>query len=188
MAGLIERSDSFHTSRSQGPAAGAPLGVTGAQLRRCMGEFATGVTVVTTMDSGGRPVGVTANAVTSLSLDPPLITVFFANTSQTLASVLARGEFAVNILAAAQGEVSKAFAVSGAAAAWGTCDLRPDPDGLPLIAGCLSWLKCSVSAVLPGGDHKIIVGLVGRAEYSGAQEPPLIFARGGYRTYSGDSG
>ena len=175
MARPAERSVTEHTS-------GTGRLVTGAQLRRCMGEFATGVAVITTLNEDGAPVGTTANAVTSLSLDPPLVAVFFSNSSNTLAKVLDCREFAVNILAAGQGEVSKAFAVSGSASAWATCSLRPDPEGFPLIDGCLSWLMCSVSAVHPGGDHKIVVGLVERAEHGGAQEPPLIFARGAYRT------
>src|SRR5579862_2063887 len=92
--------------------------VPAAEFRAAMGHFATGVTVVTSVDADGAPVGTTANAVTSLSLDPPLILVCFDLTSVTLAAIRARGAFAVNVLAAEQEHLSSGFARRGLAAAW----------------------------------------------------------------------
>src|SRR3984957_9944612 len=92
--------------------------VTAAELRLAMGHFATGVTVVTSVAADGQPVGTTANAVSSLSLDPPLLLVCFDRSSQTLEAVRAHGAFAVNVLAAPQQNLSANFARRGLAAVW----------------------------------------------------------------------
>jgi len=84
--------------------------VSAADFRHAIGHFATGVTVVTSVGIDGQPVGTTANAVSSLSLDPPLILVCFDRSSQTLEAVLAHGAFAVNVLGARQQHLSANFA------------------------------------------------------------------------------
>src|SRR5277367_5663858 len=84
----------------------ANAGVSPAELRDAMGCFATGVTVITSVDAGGEPVGTTANAVTSLSLDPPLILVCFDRSSRTLEALAGHGAFAVNVLGARQQHLS----------------------------------------------------------------------------------
>jgi flavin reductase (DIM6/NTAB) family NADH-FMN oxidoreductase RutF len=81
-----------------------------AEFREAMGHFATGVTVVTSVDADGEPVGTTANAVTSLSLDPPLVLVCFDLGSQTLRAIRGHGAFVVNVLAAPQQHLSRNFA------------------------------------------------------------------------------
>ena len=103
--------------------------VTPAAFRHAMGQFATGVTVVTSVDPDGRPVGTTANAVSSLSLDPPLLLVCFDRSSQTLAAIGTHGAFAVNILAAPQEELSANFARRGLAAVWNGVSHRPGLTG-----------------------------------------------------------
>lgn len=151
------------------------------QLRSCMAEFPTGVTVVTTIDGDGVARGSTLNAVTSLSLQPPLLTAFFAETSATFAAITRAGVFAVNILGAAQAEVARAFAVKDDPTAWDSCTVTEGPMGMPLIDGCVSWLACRVENCLPGGDHQIVVGQViatGRPDGFG---DPLIFHRGELR-------
>src|ERR1700735_2873973 len=92
--------------------------VSAADFRHAIGHFATGVTVVTTVDADGQPAGTTAHAVSSLSLDPPLILVCFDRSSKTLESVQAHGAFAVNVLGARQQHLSANFARRGLAAAW----------------------------------------------------------------------
>jgi len=151
------------------------------QLRACMAEFPTGVTVVTTVGGDGDRRGATANAVTSLSLEPPLLTVYFAQASATFASIRQSGVFAVNILGAAQADLARAFAVRNDPTAWDLCEVSDGPLGMPLLDGCVSWLVCRVEDCLPGGDHQIVVGEVvatGRASDGGE---PLIFHRGGFR-------
>ena len=86
------------------------------EFRNAMSHFATGVTVVTSVGADGTPVGTTANAVTSLSLDPPLILVCFDLASVTLAAIREHGAFAVNVLAAEQEHLSSGFARRASAA------------------------------------------------------------------------
>src|SRR5438034_123010 len=92
--------------------------VPAAEFRDAMGHFATGVTVITSVGADGAPVGTTANAVTSLSLDPPLILVCFELASLTLRAIRGHGAFVVNVLAAGQEQLSAGFARRGPAAAW----------------------------------------------------------------------
>ena len=154
--------------------------VSAAELRHAMGHFATGVTVVTSVGPDGLPVGTTANAVSSLSLDPPLVLVCFDRASQTLAAICAHGAFAVNVLSAPQRELSANFARRGLAAAWDGVRHRPGLTGSPRLHGVLSILDCTVEHRLPGGDHEIVVGRVRTVETSDAGASPLLFWRGRY--------
>src|ERR1700723_4585114 len=92
--------------------------VSASEFRQAMGHFATGVTVVTSIGDDGEPVGTTASAVTSLSLDPPLVLVCFDRTSMTLRAIRGHGAFVVNVLAAPQERLSANFARRGLAAVW----------------------------------------------------------------------
>jgi flavin reductase (DIM6/NTAB) family NADH-FMN oxidoreductase RutF len=155
-------------------------GISAAELRDVMGHFATGVTVVTSVDAEGKPVGTTANAVTSLSLDPPLVIVCFDLGSLTLRAVRGHGAFVVNVLAAPQLHLSRNFARRGLAAAWDGVRHRRGPTGSPRLEDVLAVLECTVEHALPGGDHKIIVGRVRHAETSANPNGPLVFFRGSY--------
>lgn len=143
-----------------------------------MGTFATGVTVVTTMSNVG-PVGMTANAVGSLSLEPMLVMVGFDLRSRTLAAVRQSARFAVNVLASDQENVSRIFASKRAEAdKFAACpyaELWP----VPILEGTLAWLRCKLTAVYPGGDHVIVVGNV--LEMGGDGGEPLLFYNGHYR-------
>ena len=156
------------------------VGVSAAELRDTMGHFATGVTVVTSVDAEGKPVGTTANAVTSLSLDPPLVIVCFDLGSLTLRAVRGHGAFVVNVLAAPQLHLSRNFARRGLAAAWDGVRHRRGPTGSPRLEDVLAVLECTVEHALPGGDHEIIVGRVRHAETSANPNGPLVFFRGSY--------
>jgi flavin reductase (DIM6/NTAB) family NADH-FMN oxidoreductase RutF len=153
--------------------------VSAAEFRQAMGHFATGVTVVTSVAADGSPVGTTANAVTSLSLDPPLVLVCFDQTSLTLAAIRAHGAFAVNVLAEPQRNLSANFARRGFAAAWHDVRHRPGRTGSPHLHGVLTVLDCTVETRLPGGDHEIIIGRVGGVEVA-ADGVPLVYWRGRY--------
>jgi len=154
--------------------------VPAADFRHAMGHFATGVTVVTSIDETGQPVGTTANAVSSLSLDPPLVLVCFDRSSQTLRAVRGHGAFAVNVLAAPQRHLSANFARRGLAAVWDEVAHRPGPTGSPRLDGVLAALECTVEHYLPGGDHEIVVGRVREVETSDGDAAPLVFWRGSY--------
>jgi flavin reductase (DIM6/NTAB) family NADH-FMN oxidoreductase RutF len=127
--------------------------ITPAALRHAMGHFATGITVITSVGADGRPVGTTANAVSSLSLDPPLLLACFDRSSLTLAAIAAHRAFAVNILAAPQEELSANFARRGPAADWDDVPHRPGLTGSPWLHGVLATLECTVEHRLPVGDH-----------------------------------
>jgi flavin reductase (DIM6/NTAB) family NADH-FMN oxidoreductase RutF len=159
--------------------------VTAAELRLAMGHFATGVTVITSVGADGHPVGTTANAVSSLSLDPPLLLVCFDRSSQTLEAVGAHGAFAVNVLAAPQQELSANFARRGLAAAWDGVRHRPGLTRSPRLHDVLATLECTVEHRFPGGDHEIVIGRVLAAETGDTESPPLLFWRGRYASLEG---
>ncbi len=158
---------------------------TEAEFRDAMGHFATGVTVVTSIDDDGKPVGTTASAVTSLSLDPPLVIVCFDLGSLTLRAIRGHGAFAVNVLAAPQQHLSRNFARRGLTAAWDGVQHRRGPTGSPRLEDVLATLECTVEHALPGGDHEIIVGRVRHAETSANPDGPLLFFRGTYASLTG---
>jgi flavin reductase (DIM6/NTAB) family NADH-FMN oxidoreductase RutF len=166
---------------STSPADAPEIAVDAHRLRRTMGHFATGVAVVTSLDTAGEPVGTTANAISSLSLEPPLVLVCLARTSNTLRAVRAHGAFGISILAAGHSEVSGDFARSGAAPrAWELLDRRQGATGSPCLPGALAWLDCALERLIPGGDHEIAIGRVLELESAEHDEPPLLFYRGEY--------
>jgi flavin reductase (DIM6/NTAB) family NADH-FMN oxidoreductase RutF len=154
--------------------------VSASEFRQAMGHFATGVTVVTSIGDDGEPVGTTASAVTSVSLDPPLVLVCFDRASLTLQAIRSHGAFVVNVLAAPQKQLSANFARRGLAAAWDAVRHRPGPTGSPRLHGVLAALECTVENRLPGGDHEIVVGRVQDVEISNDSAGPLLYWRGSY--------
>jgi len=149
------------------------------QFRDVMGHFATGVTVVTASGPDG-PVGMTANAVCSLSLDPLLALVCFANGARTLRVVRETQRFGVNVLAAGQEDLAHLFA-SKLPEAEKFADVQHTVhNGIPVIEGTLAWVGCTLERLVPGGDHTIGLGAVTAAEKASEREP-LIWYRGGYR-------
>lgn len=160
-------------------------GVTATQFREAMGHFATGVTVVTSVAAGGEPVGTTANAVSSLSLDPPLVLVCFDRASLTLTAIRQHGAFMVNMLAGPQRHLSVNFARRGFAAAWDGVGHRPGLTGSPRLHDVLAAVECTVEYRLPGGDHEIIVGRVRGVEIAQDATAALVYWRGGYAVLDG---
>ena len=142
------------------------------ELRAALGHFATGVTVVTAA-AGDSLQGTTANAVSSVSLDPPLLLVCLREESLTLAALLESGRFAVNVLHARQQHLARRFARRGAE--WDGVAHR---DGL--LEGALATIECTVHDVADGGDHRIVVGLIHAVDYPDEHAPPLLFYRGAY--------
>ncbi|HEY7147269.1 MAG TPA: flavin reductase family protein [Streptosporangiaceae bacterium] len=154
--------------------------VSETEFRHAIGHFATGVTVVTSVGADGRPVGTTASAVASLSLDPPLVLVCFGRDSLTLVAVREHGAFVINVLAAPQRHLSANFARRGLAAAWDSVPHHRGETGSPRLDGALAALECTVDDRLTRGDHEIVVGRVRAVETSGTDAAPLLYWRGGY--------
>lgn len=146
-----------------------------------IGCFATGVTVVTTQ-LDGELHGMTANAVTSVSLEPLLVLVCVDKTADTHDILAQAGVFALSILSREQEELSNHFAKKETEGAH-RLDEVPHHfavTGSPILDGCLAYLDCRVVAQYPGGDHTIFVGEVVDAHEIG-DEGPLLFCRGLYR-------
>jgi flavin reductase (DIM6/NTAB) family NADH-FMN oxidoreductase RutF len=147
-------------------------------LRRVIGHFPTGVGVVTTRSETGSIHGLTANAVTSVSLVPPLLLICIDKKARSLLHLERSGIFTVNILAAGQEELSRRFATSGGEKFEGV-SYRVGDNGAPLLEGAVGYLECSVWARHEAGDHVIFLGQVERAE--ARRSDPLVFFRGRYR-------
>jgi len=157
--------------------------VTPDAFRLVMGRFATGITVVTTLH-GARPQGITVNALSSVSLDPPLVLVALDRRRFITPTVRAAGRYAVNVLAAGQEALSDCFA--GA-------DVTPDRDafcgarwspgltGLPLLEGALAALECAVVEVFSAGDHDLFVARVDALHGLDRDDEPLVYFRRRYR-------
>ena len=148
-------------------------------LRAAFGCFMTGVTVVTTMDGAGRPIGFTANSFASVSLDPPLLLVSIANSSVNLPAFAGGTGFAVNILAEGQKDVSATFA-RRVDDRFSSVYWRKGPAGSPLIAGVSAWFDCTLHQAIPAGDHTILVGRI--VAFESTPEPGLCYYRGAYVT------
>jgi flavin reductase len=161
------------------------------EQRRIMGKFATGVTVVGTNTQSGPSTpatstsgtsangtwGMTANAVTSLSLDPPLVLVAVEKTGQTGPYLKQSGCFSLSILAADQEAISQRFAGKGPRDFSGLAT-KTAVTGAPILRNCLGYVDCRVVEILPGGDHDIFIGeIVAGEARDGA---PLVFYAGKY--------
>lgn len=159
------------------PATPADPVVDARELRRALGAFVTGVTVVTTTDAEGKPRGFTANSFSSVSLDPPLVLVCVAKTASSCAVFSAAKGYAVNILAEGQREVSGTFA-SRSADKFGAVSWRKERTGSPILDGVAAWLDCEPHDAVDAGDHVILIGRVLAFDHAPAN--PLGYCRGSY--------
>ena len=134
----------------------------GDDFRDVVKDFASGVTVVTSLDQKGDPVGATVSAFSSLSLDPPLVLVCLKSYSRSTRAIRHRGAYVVHFLNEAQADVAKKFAVDQSEKFSNGSYLLND-EGIPCLEDCQVRLECAVYSELPGGDHAIFVGQVVRA-------------------------
>lgn len=152
-------------------------------FRRVLGHFATGVTVITTRDADAHPVGLTASAFSSVSLEPPLVLVCVDHKSQTYPALRDGGRFAVNILREDNEAISRRFA-STRLDKFDGVPFRPGTLDLPLIEGALAHIECRTVGAHVEGDHTIFVGRVESA--SAGEGEPLLYFRGRYHRLRGD--
>jgi flavin reductase (DIM6/NTAB) family NADH-FMN oxidoreductase RutF len=149
-----------------------------ARLRAAMGHFATGVAVVGATDEAETPYGSTANAITSVSLDPPLVLVCMRRSSVTLGVLLRAGHFSLNVLHAEDVDIAQRFAHSSGAGGWMGLDFHRGAGGVPLLDRALATIEASVYNVADGGDHEIVIGRTLKVEHPEEHVPPLLFYRG----------
>jgi flavin reductase len=147
-------------------------------LRDTMARFPTGVTVVTAIGPSG-PAGATANAVVSLSLEPPMMLACLDLGSRTLIAVEHARSFGINVLGGDQADVARRFSTKDPhPEKWGGIGWS-ERAGAPMIDGSAVWLACELAEVHEGGDHSIVTGTVIELEAGGGE--PLLFLNGEYR-------
>jgi flavin reductase (DIM6/NTAB) family NADH-FMN oxidoreductase RutF len=149
------------------------------EFRRALGMFATGVTIVTTRSAEGKPIGLTANSFTSVSLDPPLVLFCVGRRSYSSAHFERSTHFAVNVLSEDQHGLSARFARSSDDkwndVAFGLCGV-----GCPAFADALAVFECETYRIHDGGDHVIVIGKVLSCTSRLRGGAPLLFFRGDY--------
>lgn len=152
----------------------------GRAFRQSLGEFATGVAVVTARGKGGELVGMTMSSFNSVSVDPPLVLFSVDRKALSLPAMQEAKGFAVNVLARQQENVSNQFA-RALANKWDQVKTSVGHAEAPLISGALAHFECEPYANYDGGDHVIFVVRVVRHTVHSDAPAPLIFFRGRYR-------
>lgn len=157
------------------------------ELRNAFGCFATGIAVVTTLDSSGRAIGKTANSFTSVSLAPPLLLWCLNKRSVTFEAFHASPNFVISLMAADGSTVAKRFATFGSHVVEESVPTVPTKLGPPTFPEALAVFECEAHARHDGGDHVIIVGRVLRFHHhagAAAKDKPLLFYHGRYAAMS----
>ena len=150
------------------------------RLRDLLAHFATGVTVVAARN-GPLLAGMTANAIASISIDPPVLMASIARKAETHAAIVGSHAFAVSVLAADQRELAECFAQPTTAAKLTRfCDApwHEAETGSPILEGALAYFDCRLTARHDGGDHEIFIGEIVAAGYREDAEPLLWYASG----------
>lgn len=151
------------------------------EFRQAMGQFCTGVVIVTGV-TDGEPVGFTAQSFVSLSLEPPLVGISPARSSQSWPRVRASGHFGINILGADQKALCGSFARSGTDKFSGL-GWKASPAGSPILDGVLSFIDCKLEAEHDAGDHTIVIGRVVGLKTFPSEKAPLLFYRSQYGSF-----
>lgn len=177
---VVDNRPAAHLAAVPPPGHG-PDETTQTSLREVMSQFATGVTVLTA--GGEHSHGMTANAVTSVSLEPPLVLCCIARTARLHEVILSTRSFGVSMLGADQEDFARYFADRRrprGLAQFDAVDWWPGPHtGAPLLSGSLAWLECELAEVYDGGDHSIFLGNVLSAS-RGSSRQALLFFGGGF--------
>jgi flavin reductase (DIM6/NTAB) family NADH-FMN oxidoreductase RutF/DNA-binding IclR family transcriptional regulator len=152
------------------------------KFREVLGNYPTGVAVITAIDSDGGPVAMVVGTFTSVSLEPPLVGFLPAKSSTSFPRIRSARSFCVNVLSADQEKACRQFAISGGdkftGIAW-----SPAPSGAPCIEGAAAWIDCTFNSISEAGDHYFVTGQIVDMETSG-DRLPLVFFQGGYGRFS----
>jgi len=151
---------------------------TSQQFRQVLGQYPTGVVVVSALVPGEPPAAMTIGSFCSVSLEPPLVAFYPGVYSSTWPKIQEQGRFCINVLSADQEEICSAFAQKGANK-FESVPWHPAPSGAPIIDGAVAWIDCEMESVQTLGDHYLVVGRVSALDTQ-AQDLPLLFFRGGY--------
>ena len=149
-------------------------------FRSALGRFATGVTIITTVDEAGKDHGMTASAFCSLSLAPPLVLVCVDRRATLHAALRVGAPLVVNVLAGSQEPLSRRFAGGEPSDRFSGVGFERAPNGAAALHDTLARLECHVEALHPGGDHSIVVARVEHAVTH--DDRPLLYYRSGYAT------
>jgi flavin reductase (DIM6/NTAB) family NADH-FMN oxidoreductase RutF len=160
-------------------AAQAGAGIEPMQFRQLLGCFPTGVAVITTTTTDGRPAGLTCNSFSSVSLEPPLVLFSLRRASSLVPAFCESGAFAINILSQRQDALSGRFASSKIADKFEGVAWRSGPLGMPIIEDCLASFECRVHARHDAGDHYVFIGEV-KHMAEGCADHALVFYKGTY--------
>jgi 3-hydroxy-9,10-secoandrosta-1,3,5(10)-triene-9,17-dione monooxygenase reductase component len=158
------------------------MSISREEFRAALGLFASGVTVVTTVDKEGRWHGITVSAFCSVSLEPPLILVCIDKTTGSHPAFEIDGAFVVNVLREGQADLSDHFASRVADKFDGIPYTKTD-DGIPVLENALVNLECRLVYAHEGGDHTIFVGKIEKSKVVAGE--PLIYFHGNYRKLDG---
>ena len=148
------------------------------KFRHALGQFPTGVTVITTLDKAGDPIGVTASSFNSVSMDPPLVLWSVGKKAYSAKIFEEVKHFNVNVLGEAQVDISNTCAKQGTDK-FANIDYESGIDGCPILKDTAACFECKTWKLYDGGDHIIVVGEVIKYQ-SNSDIKPLVFARGSY--------
>ncbi|HEX7751857.1 MAG TPA: flavin reductase family protein [Novosphingobium sp.] len=149
-----------------------------AAFRQVLGSYPTGVCAITALGAEGKPVGMVVGTFTSVSIDPPLVGFLPGRSSATWPQIQTAGRFCVNVLGSDQQAVCRQVAAKGADKFAGL-DIVISDHGLPIIAGSIARIECTIHSVTEAGDHWFVLGNVLHMEVS-RDEDPMLFHRGRY--------
>lgn len=150
------------------------MSIPAAEFRRILSNLAAGVTVVTATEPDGPMRGLTASAVSPVSLDPPLVLACVSRSAQTHDCIQRAGAFAVSILGEGSEAVARQFADGSPDGKFGGIPYRTECTGAPVLRGAMAWVDCRLWAAYDGGDHTIFVGEVVAGD-AGAGAPLVHF-------------
>ena len=154
------------------------MGFSEQEFKHCMGAFATGVTVATTLDSRGKPVGVTINSFASVSLHPPMVLFCLDKNSASFPHFLEAKHFTINILTKHQVHLSRHFSLPGHK--WEGMDFALGATKCPVLPSSLAYIECEKEVAYEGGDHLIFIGKVLHLNHSTENGEPLLYHHGQY--------
>lgn len=149
------------------------------EFRRSLGQFATGVVIVTSKDVTGNPVGLTINSFSSVSMEPPLILFSLAKSSFNLKNFEQAKSYVINVLSHKQQSISDQFA-KASVDKWQGVTYRDGEFGAPILDDAIAHFECTPYTQCDGGDHVIFIARVEKHQAVMEEQQPLIFFKGKY--------